>query len=1064
MTSEVTDPLTGTVTGGELRIERAVSRRTVVETLLGGPPHRLPALGYLLDAVSSALAGGLPVALVSADPDEAAVWVAAVSFLAGPDIARRVELTVPARLADLVPDRAGVPLHVVDPVELDGLLPGDRMEPGAPLNARIVEAGAEARRLDTPDGPVWENRFGQRVPVTEWSTLALEACAYGTSGLLGRLTELSRVCRMVEPLVPPGPLWPLAVVHLLRPASRECRRLAARVVLRDTPAETLIPDGLLRPLSPAFLECLGARAADVWALLRYADWPDVVDRSPLSDGSLLPDRSLALTPSEDPSRGAGGEPGRGGKLVELALVRYFELAVRDEAWLLRPGGVPLPRPLPVSREISPRLRGFGQAALQRLQEGDPAPGALVPPRVDVAGNWPVERDQSAEHVHDTRATHDGGHVSDPAHLHGAPPAEARPATGSLPVVSGPHTPAAGTPATASYPPGGSSPGAADARAAAEQPEGEHLTTLLPEAPDRPEAAGGLAGISHTVDAAYPAPVCEGGVPGASGHASVHTPVPASVHTPVPAPPSMIDLATADRRPVDTGAQPVTFPGEHPAAQHPVVQHPAVQHPAVQRLAGGLAGGPRLPDPESARALLVPHEQEPRHVRLAARSLRLVDILVRMEDVVRGSVVTLKDALALMEQVADTLMDSSGPRVVALVGRLHERTLTYLVWPPVRRRLEELSGLPGQRLDPSLVEMLVPLTDLHRLASRSESGVDRDPILAEAVVARCLRSVETDPELRVAAALTLLRPGAAWPTDRTSRECAREALAMVRGREPWHPAELRRLVESAGPGLDVGLARHLMAVLLDAPSTEDGRVTLALLRQARGIARGTVDGQETLADDETAMLDVMAQVGPAWYLEEGGFPARAIDILGVVASVWDRLADQDRPRVAAHLLVSGTQVTLACDQVASGSLGARLRERCPRQPAALVRVAYGAVDVGLESALPLFAELIGEGGHEDFRRALARHCLREALDDIPAEASLTRAVLPTDLSNRLRARDVGQAVLRYGLRELPRTDVQELFTSIQQDLGTGGQPLGWTQRLMLRRWWRSVLPQRAAAGH
>ena len=48
----------------------------------------------------------------------------------------------------------------------------------------------------------------------------------------------------------------------------------------------------------------------------------------------------------------------------------------------------------------------------------------------------------------------------------------------------------------------------------------------------------------------------------------------------------------------------------------------------------------------------------------------------------------------------------------------------------------------------------------------------------------MRTPESALALRVGAALTLLRPEVEWSRDRTSQECAREALTLVRGWRPW----------------------------------------------------------------------------------------------------------------------------------------------------------------------------------------------------------------------------------------------------------------------------------------
>ncbi|NLT55428.1 MAG: hypothetical protein GXX79_12890 [Actinomycetales bacterium] len=862
----------GARAGGAVpRVERGAGRRAVADALLDGSGTRVEVLGCLLDAIVDALAGGPSVVLGVTDREEGAVWVGAVRAFAGPDTARSISIRPEVRLADVLARRRRAHLHLV-PVED---LQGPDAVTAAEAGLLLLDTAAGAARSDTAAGAArgriggtWTTRSGWSVPVTAWSVLAAEACSYGTSGLLGRLTELSRVCRMVGATVPADPVWPLALVHLLRPASRECRRVAAAILLRETLTTTCLPEGIIRPLLPALLGCLGSTAAEVWALLDTAAPATGADRPSAPAARTHPTSRTDPVSHPDPTVGEAGGAGRagdevpgesggpeqepGGCLLEAAVARYVELAVRDEEWLLRPAGVPLPAPFPAGRAVCATLRGYGQVALERLL-------------------------------------------------------------------------------------------------------GEH----------RPGTADGEPG----------------------------------------------------------------------------------------------AGPSTAPDPDSRTLPADSGQARPDAVRYTVRSLRLVDLLVRLEHVVRGPVVVLKDTVPVAERIADLLVGPVGGPAARLVGELDPRTLTYLVLPATRRRMESLPGLPGSRLDTGVLELLAPPSGLRRLAERSdrpEPGLDRDPILAEAVVDRCGRRPESDLALRVLAASVLLRPGSDWGTERTSQECAGEALAMVRGPIPWRHEELRRIAETVGDGLDVGLARYLMSTLLTAPPTEDGRATLAVLRRAKGDVRGR-PGPTELSEAETAMLDVLAEVAAGWYLAEGCLPERAIDVLGVGASVWDRLAVADRPRIGAHLLVAGLQVTLACGDAVPPGHAAALRGRCPRQPGIFLDVARRAVEVGLEPALDLFEELFRDPESGVFRDALVVHCLRETLAGVPGRASLTRVVLPPALAETVGAADVGRAVLRRGLGHRPRRDVAELFDRLARELGTGGERLGLLRRRRLRRWWRSVLP-------
>jgi hypothetical protein len=149
----VTEPDPDLVEHGGLGLDRSISRRTVVEMLLGGPPHRLNTLGYLLDATTVAVSRGAPVALVAEDLQQAATWLAAISYFYGPDITTRLAGSGPARIADLA---SGVHRGLVNLVprstcpgglQTSGLTPNS-LPPG--LTAQVVETSEEVTRARSP--------------------------------------------------------------------------------------------------------------------------------------------------------------------------------------------------------------------------------------------------------------------------------------------------------------------------------------------------------------------------------------------------------------------------------------------------------------------------------------------------------------------------------------------------------------------------------------------------------------------------------------------------------------------------------------------------------------------------------------------------------------------------------------------------------------------------------------------------------------------------------------------------------------------------------------------------
>ncbi|MDP9905648.1 GAP1-N2 domain-containing protein [Arthrobacter bambusae] len=71
-----------------------INRQSVLEFIFDPAHWRLGLLSVLVDAVAGATRGGSPVVLVTDSSDSAARWIAAVSFLTSPSVARRINFSV----------------------------------------------------------------------------------------------------------------------------------------------------------------------------------------------------------------------------------------------------------------------------------------------------------------------------------------------------------------------------------------------------------------------------------------------------------------------------------------------------------------------------------------------------------------------------------------------------------------------------------------------------------------------------------------------------------------------------------------------------------------------------------------------------------------------------------------------------------------------------------------------------------------------------------------------------------------------------------------------------------
>ena len=208
----------------------AVAARAVVDFLFD-PEHvfRLATLGALLDACAAAMAGGLRVVLATETTDRAAMWIAAVSRLMDPRLARcGFFFSTLERQGTLGPVfQQGVQLACVPLDDADRVVPGD--------GAVVLD---EMERIEIGDlsGRPHRTSRGYEIAATEWSVMAQVMLLNPGSAEV----TMQRVDALTEDLPSLGgePAWALALAVSHNPDTfTDAAGEAARVLARSSPAD-----------------------------------------------------------------------------------------------------------------------------------------------------------------------------------------------------------------------------------------------------------------------------------------------------------------------------------------------------------------------------------------------------------------------------------------------------------------------------------------------------------------------------------------------------------------------------------------------------------------------------------------------------------------------------------------------------------------------------------------------------------------------------------------------------------------------------------------------------------
>jgi hypothetical protein len=362
-----------------------VNRQSVIDFVGDVSAFRLGTLGALIDAVAAALAGGPPVVLAAATAEAGALWIGAVSFFAPPATCLEVSFSTHERLDDVLSqlDRETAGRQSAEPGQSDenrdgrdGSRDGGRdgrdgrdgvPEPGwrTPVLSVVPQADIDrlSRRDDLPVVVVdprveatlvavggvdhRQTNLGQKIKVTDWSRLALDACCEDYLVLercLRRLDEVSlaspapggqrgewwpvEVSGQTRLQQAAGPAWPLAAAVALSGDLPLALPTATRVILRDTPSSVRLSSELAGALTSLVAATVND-AEQAWTRLQAA--------------------LVAV-----PVRGA---------LIQAAFESYLRLSLADDSWLLRQAP-----PLPMSVPFDPGLPGRLRASIARMIE------------------------------------------------------------------------------------------------------------------------------------------------------------------------------------------------------------------------------------------------------------------------------------------------------------------------------------------------------------------------------------------------------------------------------------------------------------------------------------------------------------------------------------------------------------------------------------------------------------------------------------------------------------------------------------------------------------------------
>lgn len=276
-----------------------LNRQTIGSWLFAPRQWRLQILAVLLDAVRAAMAGGPMVVLGVDDVDEAANWIAAISFAMSSGTARRFHFSTLERPTTLT-EAIERELHLV-------CIPRSDLPALQRRHDCVVVDPDGAPNLGDLDGEPHRTARGDRVPVTEWSVLISELFA-DPRAMQKAVGEFDRIAHRVGDSGI-DPAWPAAMAIAGR-ADVESRREANRVMTDAAPPQLRSVPELYAAAVAGLRRDVKGRASRAWRHLTKV-------------GADRDDRPADI-------------PG------EMAVHAYAELALADEPWLAEHGPARVP--------------------------------------------------------------------------------------------------------------------------------------------------------------------------------------------------------------------------------------------------------------------------------------------------------------------------------------------------------------------------------------------------------------------------------------------------------------------------------------------------------------------------------------------------------------------------------------------------------------------------------------------------------------------------------------------------------------------------------------------------
>lgn len=278
----------------------AINAPNVIAFLLDLQDYRLGLFGALLDACAATMAGGPAVVLGTADVDNAALWIAAVSYFMPVHYARRHFFFSTLERFDTVESALSEGHHLI-------CMPRSDLAAWTPTAPLVVLEEGEDVDVGNLGGQPHRTPRGYEIAVTEWSTMAQVVLI--DSGTAQRTLE--QLDGLLQDLADVGaePAWGLAILVSVSPELvADAGSEAARVISRSSPAQLPAYPALTRGATRLLEEYVATSAARAWE---------------------------GLTHASRPGRGADGTS-------ELLFELYAALTVQDVDWLTQPGGAPLP--------------------------------------------------------------------------------------------------------------------------------------------------------------------------------------------------------------------------------------------------------------------------------------------------------------------------------------------------------------------------------------------------------------------------------------------------------------------------------------------------------------------------------------------------------------------------------------------------------------------------------------------------------------------------------------------------------------------------------------------------